>query len=532
VRTPFLLQHLLERSARRYPDRPAVAFGGETLSYAALEEQSSRLATFLRIQGVRPGDRVGLLLPKSAAAITSIFGVLKAGAVYVPLDRAAPAARLGFILRDCGVACLLAGPDESLRGGPAILRQTLDTLLVVDGEAQAAPAGPPARRTYGWQTALGTRPDPAVLEANPSIETDLAYILYTSGSTGEPKGVMISHLNALTFVRWSVSAFGVSPEDRLSNHAPFHFDLSVFDIFVAIATGASVHPVPEGLSTFPVRLASWIEEAGITVWYSVPSALSLLALHGRLDQRRLALRLVLFAGEVFPLKHLQTLVAQLPAPRYFNLYGPTETNVCTYHEVDRATLAARAAPIPIGRPCANMSVLAVTENGREVERPGEVGELVVRGSGVALGYWGQPERTAQRFVQNLRETRFRDLVYRTGDLVTVDEQGEYVYLGRADQQIKSRGYRIELGEIENALYEHPAVREAAVIAVPDDLVGNRIKAVVVPANGADLSAGDLQAHCAGRLPRYMIPEVVEFRGHLPRTLNGKVDRRELIGSLR
>jgi len=523
----YLLQHLLERSARHMPEREAVRMGALALTYGELDRAADRLAACLVRLGLRPGDRVGLHVAKSVDAITAICGVLKAGGVYVPLDPVAPGARLGYILKDCGVRIVLSGPEESRRGRTEPIVEAADPLeaVVVVGEEGEAPRGLPARRVVRWRDALSDVAEAAPCTGNPTIDTDLAYILYTSGSTGEPKGVMISHRNALTFVDWCADKFRIAPEDRLSNHAPFHFDLSIFDVFVALKCGASVHPVPEGLSTFPMRLAEWIENERISVWYSVPSVLTLMALHGKLEQRDLsALRLVLFAGEVFPIKHLQSLISQLPGPRYFNLYGPTETNVCTYHEVDPRTIAERESPLPIGRPCANFGAFAVTEGGERAAVPGQVGELLVRGSGVAMGYWGRPERTAKGFVQNPLESRFRDVVYRTGDLVTSDENGEFLFLGRGDHQIKTRGYRVELGEIESVLYGHKLVREVAVIALPDELIGNRIRAIVSLAEGATATEADLQAYCADRLPRYMVPEVVEFRVELPRTLNGKVDR--------
>lgn len=522
----YLLQHLLERSARDEPAREAVRMGARMLTYGELNRAADRLAASLVGLGLRGGDRVGLHVAKSVDAITAICGVLKAGGVYVPLDPVAPGSRLGYILRDCGVRIVLTGPEESRRGRTEPIVEAADPLeaVVIVGDEGEAPRGLPARRVVRWSEALSDVADTAPRTSD-TTDTDLAYILYTSGSTGEPKGVMISHRNALTFVDWCAETFQIAAEDRLSNHAPFHFDLSIFDVFVAMKCGASVHPVPEGLSTFPMRLAEWIEAERISVWYSVPSVLTLMALHGKLGQRDLsALRLVLFAGEVFPIKHLRSLIAQLPAPRYFNLYGPTETNVCTYHEVDRRTIAERESPLPIGRACANFGAFALAENGERVVAPGQVGELLVRGSGVAMGYWGRPERTAKGFVQNPLESRFRDVIYRTGDLVTPDENGEFLFLGRGDHQIKTRGYRVELGEIESVLYGHKLVREVAVVAVPDELIGNRIRAVVSLAEGTGATEADLQAYCADRLPRYMVPEVVEFRAQLPRTLNGKVDR--------
>ena len=508
MRSAFLLQHLLEASARDHPQRQAVDFAGSRLTYAQLDDLSSRLAVRLQEAGVRPGERVGLLARKGVEAVAGMLGALKAGAAYVPLDIGAPTARLAYILADCGIRNLLLTSDAA---------GTVGAL-----EAEAIPLNPIILE--GDHTEV----DPSRLRPSPAIETDLAYILYTSGSTGVPKGVTISHLNALTFIRWCQSIFDVQPEDRLSNHAPLHFDLSVLDIYCALQAGACVLPVPEDFRAFPVRLGEWIEAERISIWYSVPSALTLLALHGRLERRDLsALRLLLFAGEVFPLRHLQELAAKVPGPRYFNLYGPTETNVCTYHEVDLAALPGRTDTLPIGRACANMAVFAVTDEGPPAAE-GEEGELLVAGSGVATGYWGLAERTAAVFVQNPLEMNRRDIVYRTGDLVTLGPDREYRYLGRRDQQVKIRGYRIELGEIESAIYKLAAVREAAVIALPDELAGARLHSVIVPAEGASIGEMEVRAQCALLLPPYMIPVSFEFVDSLPRNSNGKVDRGALL----
>jgi amino acid adenylation domain-containing protein len=362
-----------------------------------------------------------------------------------------------------------------------------------------------------------------------AIETDLAYILYTSGSTGTPKGVMISHRSSLTFVAWAATCTGLSDQDRVCSPAPLHFDLSVFDIFATCQAAACMVVLPEMTSTFPARLAEWMEQERISVWYSVPSILTMLATYGNLRGLGLSeLRTIIFAGEVFPVKHLTRLMAELPGARYFNWYGPTETNVCTSFEVlvteDRTELAA---PVPIGKACANADVFAVTSEGRRVSRPAEEGELYVRGPGLMRGYWDQPDKTREVLVRNPFQEAYDEPAYRTGDLVTLDAEGNYVFLGRRDGMVKTRGYRVELGEVEAALYAHPAIREAVVLPVPDELLGSRLRAVIAVDGSGALTRQEVLEHCLRRLPRYMVPDAVEFCEALPRTSTGKVDRTRL-----
>jgi len=360
------------------------------------------------------------------------------------------------------------------------------------------------------------------------IDQDLAYILFTSGSTGNPKGVMLSHLNALTFVNWGVETFGITADDRLSNHAPFNFDVSVFDIFVAIKAGAAISLVPEGLSVFPVQLSAFIQNQKITVWYSVPTVLTLLQSRGKLEERDLSsLRWVLFAGEVFPSKHLRALMEKLPHPRYANLYGPTETNVCTWYEVGQIP-ENQTTPIPIGKACANMAVIAIDEAGRRVATPGEGGLLFARGSNVMQGYYGRPAESAASFISNPFAPGRDEKLYCTGDWVTLDENGNYLFVGRKDHMIKTRGYRVELGEIEAVLVAHPAVDEAVALAIPDEAIGNTIRAIVTINDSRSLTSTELKRHCAEKLPPYMVPEEVEISDTLPRTGNGKIDRQRLL----
>jgi amino acid adenylation domain-containing protein len=524
----YLLQRLLTEAAVRQPLRPAVASDGCLLTYQELDRLSNKMARALIRLGVAPGDRVGILAPKSAAAVIAIYGVLKAGGCYVPLDPKAPAGRLSHIVRDSGAAVIVA--DEARTSQAATLAGAVprppgvvvssvsgrrpDRHEAVAALAQGAPIVP-------WTAVAEESGEPLAEER--AIETDLAYILYTSGSTGVPKGVMISHRNSLTFVEWAAEAAGLSEQDRVCSPAPLHFDLSVFDIFATSQVAACLTVLPDGAATFPVSIAKWLEAERISVWYSVPSVLTLLACYGGLRQFDLSdLRTVIFAGEVFPPKHLARLMAELPHPRYLNWYGPTETNVCTAFEVPAA--GADAGPVPIGKACANTEVFAVTSEGRRVSRPGEVGELYVRGSSLMRGYWGQSTKTNEALVRNPLRAEFDELVYRTGDLVTLEPAGNYAYLGRRDSMVKIRGYRVELGEVEATLYRHPAIREAAVLPVPDDLLGSRLRAVIIVDSASNLTRDDVLDHCRQWLPGYMVPDIVEFREALPRTSTGKVDR--------
>ena len=522
----YLLQHLLTDAAARQPKRPAVASAGGLLSYQELDQLSNKMARALVRQGVAPGDRVGLLATKSAASLVGIYGALKAGACYVPLDPKAPAERLSYVLGDSGAAVIVA--DEPRAPQAAALAGRLPRLQAVvaslpDRPGPGQEAAGPVRDAaiVPWAAVAAESGEPLAEER--AIEADLAYILYTSGSTGTPKGVMISHRNSLTFVEWAAAAARLTTQDRVCSPAPLHFDLSVFDIFAACRAAACVAVLPEGAATFPVSIAEWLERERISVWYSVPSVLTLLASYGSLGQFDLSrLREVIFAGEVFPPKYLARLMADLPHPRYLNWYGPTETNVCTAFEVPAGE--ADAGPAPIGKACANTEVFAVTSEGRRVSRPGEAGELYVRGPSVMRGYWGQPAKTAAALVRNPFGEEHHELVYRTGDLVTLDQAGNYVYLGRGDSMVKIRGYRVELGEVQAALYRHPAIREAAVLPVPDELLGTRLRAVVAAGGEGKLTREDVLDHCRQWLPEYMVPDIVEFREELPRTSTGKVDR--------
>ncbi|ALB42321.1 MULTISPECIES: amino acid adenylation domain-containing protein [Nostocales] len=524
----YLLHHLLASSARTHSDSVAIQQQERAITYTQLDEISNQLANTLNYAGIERGDRVGIYLDKSIESVIAIFGILKAGATYVPLDSNAPVKRIAFIVKNCQIKILITTKQRIDALGNTSLADlhSLSSVILTDEDERTSEL---FGKVFPWSEVLQAPCSPPL---DPHlIENDLAYILYTSGSTGTPKGVMISHRASLTFVNWAYDTFQVTAEDRVSSHAPFHFDLSIFDIFTTIKAGGTVILLSAALSVFPINLAKFIAAERISIWYSVPSILTNLVLYGRLEQHTYPdLRSILFAGEVFPNKYLHQLMVHIPDAGYYNLYGPTETNVCTYYRVSPPDIETSEA-VPIGQACANTEVFVLGTSNELVAR-GEVGELCVRGPGLMTGYWDLPEKTAQVLVPfTLHHGLGSEMIYRTGDLVKQSPEGDYIFLGRRDRMIKSRGYRIELGEIESVLYSHPALAEVAVIPIPDNEISNRIKAFVVTrGDNKDteiLNVQTLKSFCAERLPKYMVPDLFEFRSSLPQTSTGKIDKVQL-----
>jgi amino acid adenylation domain-containing protein len=502
-----------------------VRCAGEERSYGELDRDANGVARALIEMGIGRGDRVGLFLDKGIQAITGLYGAMKAGAAYVPIDPRGPAARGGLVGADCQIGALITTPEL----GPSLLGEMAGAGHAPRGVIVVGSPGsvrwPEGIEVVSYDRALemGTEDPPGV----PVVEADLAYILYTSGSTGVPKGVMLTHRNALAFVEWAAETIGVGDDDVMSSHAPLHFDLSVFDLYVAALAGATVVVVPADEAYLGRSLADVICRESITTWYSVPSALMLLTRSVTEPGELPSLRTVVFAGEVYPTKHLRDLRRLLPGVTLWNIYGPTETNVITAYQV--LDLPEDDRTIPIGRACANTDVFVVRDDGG-LAGVGEEGELYARGPTVMKGYWNRPERTAEVLVQNQLFPHLPDPAYRTGDIVRVRPDGDLDFLGRRDHQIKSRGYRIDLGEVEAAMSSLPGVEEAVAVALDHQSWGTQIVACVIARDGEALTENTVRRHVAGRLPRYMVPTRVRILATFPRTSTGKVDRRAIQSS--
>ena len=470
-------------SFARHADRPAIIDAdGRVATYAELDLLSRRFGARFLDDGVKIGDRIGFSRTKSVETVAALIGALRIGASFVPVDHAAPEHRNEHIFEDCRVA-LRCGED-----------------LLPSEQARA-------------------------MEDCPSDPDRLAYILYTSGSTGLPKGVPLTHRNAASFVDWCLRTLEPGVGDVFSSHASFHFDLSVLDLWVPLWSGGTIAIVPTDVGQDPRQLPGFIAERGITNWYSVPSILALMVEFGRLEEQDFSrLRTICFAGEVFPIPMLRRLREQLPDARLLNLYGPTETNVCTWHEVPERIDPERTEPMPIGRPCDHCEVALFDDELKRVETSGMTARILARGAPVMDGYWGHDPLEIPSLVI-IRDERWYD----TGDLGEWDSEGRLLFRGRRDRMVKRNGYRIELGEVEAGLDRHPEIQEAAVWSSEQD--GRvLIHAAVVPRVGASLGVIQLKLHCASDLLSWMSPDRFQILDGLPRTSTGKVDYVALKGA--
>lgn len=517
---PALLHTWVTTQAARRPDATAVVLRGERLTYGELDARSNRLAHLLRDTGCRSGDRVVMFVPKSPTAIVALLAVLKAGGVYVPIDVASPAARIGMMVAAVEPACVLSAASAApLLAELYAAQPALRSVPAVYLDADAAPAGS--------FSAAAVRAMPATPLDAGTAPGDAAYILFTSGSTGVPKGVVVTHDSVAHFVRWANRYFGIGNDDRVSGHSPLHFDLSVFDMFGAFAAGAELHLVPEDTKLQPQRVVDFIRDGALTQWFSVPSVMTYLAHFDALRAGDFpALRRVLWCGDVLPTPVLVYWMRRLPHATFTNLYGPTEAAIASsYYTVP--AIPATDAPIPIGVAC-DGEALSVRDEALAPVPPGVVGDLYIHGVGLSPGYWKNDEKTHEAFVYPPGRSDAASRMYRTGDLARLGGDGLVYFIGRADSQVKSRGHRIELGEIETALLTSPDLADCTVVALPSDgFEGATICCAYVAARDAAPTPASLRAFLKTRLPSYMLPSRWLASERLPVNANGKNDRKAL-----
>ena len=512
-----LLQNWISRQAQERPEAAAIVMQDQGLTYGQLEESTNRLARALRAAGCRRGDRVCFAIPKSPAAIIAIGGILKADCVHVPIDTASPAPRVSKIIRSSDPRYIL-GVESSSALLEEVFAQGKFGEAVSVGWMDATPC---EHRNFNarfrWADICSHPAEP--LESSQHSD-DAAHILFTSGSTGEPKGVVITHGNVIHFVEWAIRYFGINQSDRVSCHPPLHFDLSVFDIFGAFSAGAQLHLVQPKVALLPNKLADFIRDSELTQWFSVPSVLNYMAKFDVVKANDFpALRRLLWCGEVFPTPALMYWMKRLPHVSFTNLYGPTETTIASSYHTVRSCPVDGTQPIPIGTPCDGEELL-VLNNDLLPMPAGEVGNLYIRGVGLSPGYWRNPAANQGSFVPFGQGDR----IYRTGDLARIGNDGLVYFVGRADTQIKSRGYRIELGEIEVALHDLPEVKDCAVVALPTDGFETSLICCAYVGRDQNISPPAVRDRLSRVLPAYMMPSHWMVLPQLPNNGNGKIDR--------
>jgi D-alanine--poly(phosphoribitol) ligase subunit 1 len=517
----YLLQSYLDDSRRAFPDKPALIDDHGALSYDGLYRAANGMAHALKAGGVKRQDRVVIWLKRSSQVVLALLGALKADAIYVPIDIKAPPERLLKVIEDCRPAAIICDEKSlSLLEGVRERLQGVRLLLLFGAGGEAASPLDDIPTVY-WKDVTGADAPPSYH----NIDADAAYILYTSGSTGTPKGVTVSHLNVINYMEWAVECFGIVAEDRVLGTAPFHFDMSTFDIYTSLKAGATLCIATEKQLLFPKSLLDLIEREGVTIWKGVSSLLMYLSSTGALKENRIpTLNRVLFGGEVLPTKHLMNWMKAFPGKRFYNVYGPTETTgISAYYPVERPPESAGES-IPIGRACSNTEIFILTDEDR-LARTGETGELCIRGSGLSLGYWNDEEKTARAFVRNPLGCTRHDRIYRTGDLAKVREDGLLEYLGRKDFQVKFMGYRIETYEVEKAILSLENVQQAAVLLCGSSQ--GEISELVAFVEGAVTDDAALLQRLGRSLPAYMLPKQIIALERLPLTDRGKIDRSAL-----
>ncbi|MEO9892392.1 amino acid adenylation domain-containing protein [Aurantibacter sp.] len=510
------LPQILRSAANKLPNQESFRFGSDSLNYKELDVKTDKLASHLNAKGVKKGDRIGVYMFRSLETAIAMYGIMKTGAAFVPLDPGLPISRINYLLNDCGIEHVITNPNlhrkhRKILEHKSPLKSFIGVRLNTDFE------------TISWDDIFNITLENFI--EIPINENDLAYIMYTSGSTGFPKGIMHTHKSGLSYARLSVNLFKINEDDRLASHAPLHFDISTLGYLAGPLAMATTIIISEAHTKMAPSLAALIEQEKITIWYSVPLALVQLLQSNSIQKMNLsALRLFLFGGEVFANKFLNELMHLCPEAKFYNVYGPAEVNQCTCYHIKKPPL--KKDVIPIGQVWEETEFIILDKQGRKINN-NDYGELAIHSSTMMKGYWNNQTLTNKSTyvaIQGELEKKF----FKTGDMVKMNETGDFHFKGRNDRQVKIRGYRIEIDEIEAALLTHEKIIEAAVIVLQKNESEKEVMAAVIVDQSCTIGSKELLEHCRGSLPSYAVPQSIEIMPDFPRTGSGKIDRKEII----
>ena len=480
---------ILSQSAKAVPQKLAFITPSDSITYISLDDKSSALATQILNLNINKSP-ILIILPKGIEAIISFFGVLKSGNFYTIIDENMPLERINKIIRTLCPTLLITSKDLALN---------LDLLTIFIDDLP------------------DFKPDQTILNSVKIIDTDLAYTLFTSGSTGEPKGVSISHKSLIDFTIACVNDLAIDESHIIANQAPFYFDLSVFDIYVNLFARATAHILPKSIFAFPLHALEYLQKNRVTTIIWVPSVLVYFANSNALNNLNSSLKMIIACGEMMPTKQLNIWIKAIANAKFYNLYGPTESTLASsYYMVNRELRDDEI--LPIGKAFSNTELLVFDEDMKLITKPNIKGELYIRGSGLSHGYYNDPVRTAKAFIQNPLQSSYAEPIYKTGDIVAYDEFGDLIYYGRQDSQIKLNGFRIELGEIETALGAHPDIYRVACIFKDYQIIAFYESTNVIT---------NLKEFLKSKLQEYMIPRKFIHKSKFKLNQNGKIDKEAL-----
>ena len=492
----------LEETTDKFPNKIAISCKSKSLTFKELTTSSKNLTTYLP-SGIK-NCPIAILLPKSCDSVVAFMATLYSGNFYAPIDVKLPEQKIRKIITNLEPRAIITNSNLT-----SFLKREFPKCTIIPIDQQE------------WNTAQTNEPT----GWKQILDKDPIYCIYTSGSTGEPKGVLITHQGVMDYIQWAVETYPIDQNTRIANQAPFHFDNSTLDIYLMIFLGAELHLVPEIYFSFPARVLDFLEQKKISFIFWVPSVLINIANLDILKNRPLPdLALILFAGEVMPTKCLNHWRRFIQHAMFSNLYGPTEITVdCTYFIVNRSFTDEES--LPIGIPCRNTEILLLGDDNLLV-RDGEIGEICVRGTGLALGYWNLSGKTTASFIQNPLHNHYTDLVYRTGDLGKYNHLGELLFIGRKDSQVKHMGHRIELGEIETVCNSIPGISNCCILYENNKII------CFYQCNNPKINEKEIKEILAKALPKYMCPHNFFRIDFMPLNTNGKIDRLELKKSLK